>query len=176
MSERHQEAARGGDGNRGGDHDSDTDADDEDASLATAQSILQAAEVTLPTGNLANGVYDPLGNHYALPEWIVCDPVNIAEDSGARALRKTGEDEAEDLEGSEEEDEDEEAALRRREEKGKAVANVRDTVRVIARLSENGQDVVLRVAIDESVRSVARKVVEDAEVSSFYFLLSHSSF
>lgn len=126
--------------------------------------------MTLPTGNLANGVYDPLGNHYALPEWIVCDPVNIAEDSGARgAHRKTGEDEAGDLKDSEEEDDDDEAVLRRREEKGKAVANVRDTVKVIARLSENGQDVVLRVAIDESVRSVARKVVEDAGVSFVLF-------
>ncbi len=144
---------------------------DADESLATAQSILRAAEVTLPTGDLSNGAYDSLGNHYHLPEWIVSDPVNVAEDSGAfRAAAATagdrkvggGEDD-DDLDGGR--DPDEEAALRRREEKGKAVANVRNMVKVCARLSENARDVTVRAGPDESVRSVARKVVEDSGVS-----------
>ena len=165
------------------DGDADTDADATDESLATAQSILRAAEVTLPTGNLANGVYDALGNYYALPEWIVCDPVNIAEDSGTRATtapdrKADGDDAGEDLDGSDEDgdDDDEIAALRRREEKGKAVASVRDTVKVCARLSENGQDVVVRTAMEESVRSVAIRVMEGAGVSLWISFPSHFYF
>ncbi|KAL7628301.1 hypothetical protein AAE478_002501 [Parahypoxylon ruwenzoriense] len=132
--------------------------------LATAQSILKAAEVTLPTGNLSNGVYDALGNYYALPEWIVCDPTNVAEEGAANTIngdtdRKTdddltGEDTAEEL--------DEDEAIRRREEKGKGVADIRDMVKVRARLSENLPDVIINVSHEESVRSVARKVAEES--------------
>ncbi|RYP16305.1 hypothetical protein DL765_005211 [Monosporascus sp. GIB2] len=138
---------------------------DAEVSLATAQSILRAAEITLPTGDLVHGVYDSLGNYYALPEWIVCDPDNVAEDSGARAAdRKAGEDD--DGEEGLDEDMDKDAALRRREEKGKAVANVRNTVKVCARLSENSRDVTVRVGADDSVRKVARKVVEESGLPS----------
>ncbi|KAK7740413.1 hypothetical protein SLS62_011130 [Diatrype stigma] len=140
----------------------------EDESLATAQTILSAAEVTLPTGDLANGAYDALGNYYALPEWIVSDPANVAEDSGARSAAGAGN--GTDNANPNDDDNDlvdEDAALRRREEKGKAVANVRNMVKVCARLSENGRDVIVRASAEESVRSVARKVVEDSGVSWF---------
>ncbi|KAI1075576.1 hypothetical protein F5B20DRAFT_585167 [Whalleya microplaca] len=151
---------------------------DEDGSavgLATAQSILRAAEVTLPTGDLANGAYDQLGNYYALPEWIVCDPVNVAEGSGGGGVaagrrrddvvvvdRKGDEMEEEDT--AEELDEDE--ALRRREEKGKGVADIKNMVKVRARLSENMPDVVVSVGAEESVRSLARKVAEESGLIS----------
>ncbi|KAH7110964.1 hypothetical protein EDB81DRAFT_863008 [Dactylonectria macrodidyma] len=43
----------------------DQDAQDDGSNgLATAQMILSAAEISLPTGNLVNGVYDALGNYY----------------------------------------------------------------------------------------------------------------
>ncbi|KAK8878786.1 ubiquitin domain-containing protein [Apiospora arundinis] len=135
----------------------------DDTALATAQSILKAAEVTLPTGNLANGVYDALGTYYALPEWIVCDPVNVVEGQGADPADPKAE---EDLTGGEEtaEDNDDEEALRRREEKGKAVADVRDLVKIRARLSENSRDLILTVGTSESVRSVIRKIKEEANL------------
>lgn len=175
--------ARDGDDDDVDDEDSDDDAANNrhkkgghtaaDESLATAQSILRAAEVTLPTGDLANGAYDPLGNYYALPEWIVSDPSNVAEDSGgAGAAARAADRKASERDGEasfddddDDGDDDEEAALRRREEKGKAVASVRNTVKVCARLSENGRDVVVRAGAEESVRSVARRVVEDSGVS-----------
>ncbi|RYO76036.1 hypothetical protein DL766_009590 [Monosporascus sp. MC13-8B] len=144
--------------------DADAEADAE-VSLATAQSILRASEITLPTGDLVHGVYDSLGNYYALPEWIVCDPDNVAEGSGARAAdHKAGEDD--DGEEGLDEDMDKDAALRRREEKGKAVANVRNTVKVCARLSENSRDVTVRAGADDSVRKVARKVAEESGLPS----------
>ena len=149
---------------------------DEDTALATAQSILKAAEITLPTGNLANGVYDALGTYYALPEWIVCDPVNVAEgseeqadDERSRAVKEEGEDGEDPAaeEGVEDVlDEDEDEALRRREEKGKAVADVRDLVKLRARLSENSRDIIVNIGSSETARSVARKITDEANVSS----------
>lgn len=148
--------------------------DDEDGAggLATAQTILDAAEITLPTGDLAHGAYDSFGNYYAFHEWIVSDPVNIVEDED--------EDEDEDGEGravdhedaktvppfeavDEEDEEEEEDVLRRREEKGKAVA-VKDLVAVFARLSENGRDIKVSVSKSDPVRSVARKVLVESGV------------
>ncbi|CAI4211977.1 unnamed protein product [Parascedosporium putredinis] len=107
--------------------------------LATAQSILDAAEITLPTGNLAQGAYDALGNYYAFHEWIISDPTNMESD-----------------------DPDDEEASRRREEKGKAVVDVRDLITVFARLSENSRDVKISVAKTDAVRVVARKILEES--------------
>ncbi|KAJ1334217.1 Ubiquitin-binding domain-containing protein [Microdochium nivale] len=137
--------------------------------LATAQGILRAAEVTLPTGNLSNGVYDSLGNYYSLPEWIVCDPVNVAEDSGSRGQRASSRKDAGDDDNDEGEpldsDVDENEAERRREEKGKGVAvDSKDLVPVRARLSESGRDFIVRVAVDESVRSLARKIADESNL------------
>lgn len=164
------------DDNESREPDDDADDADEDTALATAQSILKAAEITLPTGNLSNGVYDALGTYYALPEWIVCDPVNVAEgseeqvdDDRSRAAKEVGEDgedpaAEEGVENVLNEDEDE--ALRRREEKGKAVADVRDLVKLRARLSENSRDIIVSVGSNETARSVARKITDEANVSS----------
>lgn len=153
--------------------DDEDDSHDVDVTaLATAQSILKAAEITLPTGNLANGVYDQLGHYYALPEWIVRDPVNVA---------KQEEDDVEDARRDEELDEDRkggalastaavagretadaEEALRRREEKGKAVVDERQRIRVRARLSENAKDVVIRVGSDDTVRVAALRILQES--------------
>lgn len=164
------------DDNESREPDDDADDADEDTALATAQSILKAAEITLPTGNLSNGVYDALGTYYALPEWIVCDPVNVAEgseeqvdDDRSRAAKEVGEDgedpaAEEGVENVLNEDEDE--ALRRREEKGKAVADVRDLVKLRARLSENSRDIIVSVGSNETARSVARKITDEANLPS----------
>ncbi|CAM1507397.1 Fc.00g070380.m01.CDS01 [Cosmosporella sp. VM-42] len=134
--------------------------DDGSHGLATAQMILSAAEISLPTGNLANGVYDSLGNYYQLPEWVVCDPRNVAEDhdGGAKGELSTA---GEETTAEEEMSEDEEIA-RRKQEKGKEVIDVRERVTLRARLSENGKDVKISIGESESVRSVARKIAQDA--------------
>ncbi|EFX00120.1 histone-lysine n-methyltransferase clr4 [Grosmannia clavigera kw1407] len=53
---------------------------EEEEALATAQSMLDAAAITLPTSDLAQGAYDAMGNFYALPAWIVSDPTNLVND------------------------------------------------------------------------------------------------
>ncbi|CAG8688664.1 12534_t:CDS:2 [Dentiscutata erythropus] len=42
-----------------------------------AQLILNAAKITIPTGNLVDGCYDELGNRYAIPAYCLVDPTNL---------------------------------------------------------------------------------------------------
>lgn len=136
--------------------------------LATAQGILDAAEITLPTGDLAQGAYDQLGNYYPLSEWLVADPTNLVEDDvtvADEALSTA--DLKDDLAGGDEttEDLDEDDNLRRREEKGKAVVDARDQLSVLARLSETARDVTVSFLKSDTVRVVARKIQEESGVS-----------
>ncbi|KAG7112438.1 Thioredoxin reductase like protein [Verticillium longisporum] len=136
-------------------------ADDGTNGLATAQGFLTAAEVTLPTGNLANGVYDALGNYYPLPEWVVADPDNVAEDEthadADEARSSTGRDK-EDLTGGEDTEDADDEAARRREEKGKAVDNAQNRVTVLARISDTSRDISVSVSEADTMRTVARKI------------------
>ena len=131
--------------------------------LATAQTILEAADVTLPTGDLANGAYDALGALYSLPEWVVSDPSNLVEEIEGQVDEGKGADTTED---------EEEEAVRRREEKGKAVLAAADMISVKARLSDRGgADVVVQVGKGDSVRLLTRRVFEESCVS-FVAILS----
>ncbi|POR39009.1 Ubiquitin domain-containing protein 2 [Tolypocladium paradoxum] len=124
--------------------------------LGTSQSILSAAEISLPTGDLSNGVYDALGNYYQLPQWVVADPTNLAEDGEVDTkvdLSTAGEDtvgEDDELAASD--------AERRREEKGKAVVDLREQITLRARLSETGRDIDVTVGKSDTVRSVVRSI------------------
>lgn len=156
-------------------------ADDGTNGLATAQGFLSAAKVTLPTGDLAQGAYDALGNYYLIPEWVVADPENVVEedtecDGDEVDGRVRRGDRIDGLAGGEEDTEagDEEEAVRRREEKGKGVADMRDLIAVHARLSENSQDVNVLVCKSDTVRSLARNVQEESGVCFAFFLSTPS--
>lgn len=127
--------------------------------FALAQGILSAGDLLLPTGDLANGVYDSFGNYYPLPEHIVCDPSNVADDSDVKAEAPAG---ADDTAGDDEHDETDTEA--NREEKDKGVVGVREQVTLCARLSENARDYNVAITTKDSIRSVARKIAEEAEV------------
>ncbi|MCJ1322111.1 hypothetical protein MMC15_007456 [Xylographa vitiligo] len=128
-----------------------------DGEVETAQGILDAAGVTVPTGDLVNGVYDEAGNFYQMPEQVVGDPDNVVvEDDGAveAEMAKGGEGEM-----------DEEELERRREEKGKGVLKSGDLVKVRARLSDRGgPDVVIMVSKEQSVRVLIRKIQDEIEM------------
>lgn len=133
--------------------------------------ILSAAEISLPTGDLANGVYDALGNYYQLPEWAVSDPQNVGEDqeTGAKGdISTAGDDTAADEELSDDELDG------KKQEKGKEVDEVQKLVKLRARLSENGHDINVKVSESETVRSVAKKIALEANVSTP--TLTNSSF
>lgn len=114
-----------------------------------AQGVLDAAGGTCPTGQLWKGVYDELGNEYKVPEWVVVEPVGMVEDSTDDD--EEGEVESEDMTGA--------------EEKGKG--KMGDMVKIKARLSDRGTDVVVKASLEESVRTVITRVVQAAEVSFF---------
>jgi hypothetical protein len=136
-----------------------------DEGLATAQTILSAAEISLPTGNLVNGVYDSLGNYYQLPEWVVSDPSDVIDDDTDDTRDAKGELAGleDDTGAGEEEENDDPEAEQRRAEKGKAVVDERELIAVRARLSETGRDFQVSVGKAETVRSIAKKF---AQVSS----------
>lgn len=139
------------------------DQGDTDGGLGTAQQILDAAGITIPTGDLAGGAYDSLGAHYSLPEQIVSDPQNMAE----LPARTSNEDKS----GEEaEENVDEDEILRRREEKGKAVVNARDLITIRVKLSDR-DEAPLKVTIskEDSIRLVARKIFEESNVRFLYY-------
>lgn len=143
--------------------------------LATAQSIIDAAGVTVPTGDLCQGCYDEQGGLYRLPRCIVSDPENMVQDDSASRRddgydafdtddSKLSLDEAsgDELIGGDSED--------RSDEKGKI--SERDLIRVTARLSDSGSDVVVSVGKNQTVGLIARRVQQEAGVC----LASQSSF
>lgn len=135
--------------------------------------ILSAAEISLPTGNLVNGVYDALGNYYQLPEWVVSDPQNLIQEPDASAktdISTAGDDTTAEDDMTDDDDEIE----GRKREKGKEVIDVREMVSLRARLSENGQDIKLSISESETVKSVARKIAQHAEVSLLLPILTIS--
>lgn len=147
------------------DTDADADADEHNpaVALATAQSILDAADITLPTGDLADGAYDPLGNYYQLPAHIVSDPPNIT--SGGSDDGALGESKA-DLTAAEDMTRDEADLQQRREEKGKAVVDTRDQVSAIIRMSDTSRDLRINVGKDETVRSITNRILHEIGVSA----------
>lgn len=150
----------------------------QEGDAATAQSILDAAGVTVPTGDLCEGCYDEQGVLYRLPQCIVSDPGNMVEESraGSRSAVESGQEEGlsdgklavDDASG----DELIQSAAdveRRRDEKGKT--REQDLIRVVARMSDGKPDLVLKVGKNQSVGFLARKVQEITEVSTGYTAL-----
>lgn len=134
-------------------------------SLATAQSILSAAEISLPTGDLSDGVYDSFGNYYQLPQWVVSDPINVA------TTNSVDDGEEGSVSGDDGTVNDEEDARKSSNsmnaqglEKGKGVSDARDQVTVRARLSETGRDFDISASRSESTRSIIKKLASQTSL------------
>lgn len=148
--------------------------------LDTAQGILDASGITTPTGNLLDGCYDGLGSLYKVPQAVISDPIDIAEDSRYTHAHSTsnidgdtimGDSEAKAAasDGHDEKDQgpgdDLEAIQQRREEKGKSVE--RDAVKVRCRLSDRGgPDVIISLGKSQNVGTLVRRVAIEAQVSA----------
>ena len=123
--------------------------------LPTAQEILTAAGVTLPTGDLVNGAFDLTGNLYRCPAEIVSDPVNVITEGKEDALGLSDEPEDEDSDI---------LAEQRREEKGKG--NERDMVKVKCRLSDRGgPDETVALGRSQHVGVLSRRVASQAGIA-----------
>ncbi|WEW55823.1 hypothetical protein PRK78_001256 [Emydomyces testavorans] len=139
--------------------------------VLTAQSIVDAAGVTVPSGDLCDGCYDENGGLYRLPQVIVSDPTNavdvVAEE---REDRRSGEADDEvrnskvgvDIDSDDESEADLES---KSEEKGKG--HERDLITVYARLSDRGGP-DLRIEIDkhQSVGVLLQKIQSQVELTS----------
>lgn len=157
--------------------------------LSTAQSIVDAAGVTVPTGDFCEGCYDEQGALYRLPQCIVSDPENMVQSPSSTADRSRddiGQDDdtealsdgklaTDDASGDELIAEDLE---RRRDEKGKT--SERDLISVQVRLSDRGgPDLVLLIGKSQSVGFLARKIHQEGEVCFKIIVFgcwSHSNF
>ncbi len=140
--------------------------DDGQTALQTAQTMLTAAEISLPTGNLVNGAYDSFGNYYALPEWVVSDPQNIVEYDHGK----------DDLDGGDDETQgDGEDGEMSKEEKGKDVVDDGKQIQVRARLSETGNDITVSVSKTDIVRSVIKQMAAEAKVRLLHLLFTEYS-
>ena len=125
--------------------------------MATAQGILDAAGVTVPTGDLVQGAYDEMGGLYVLPGWVVGEPEGVVDEEEGEEGKELVLGEGGKDAGS-------------GEKKGKEVAvdaggGVEGMVRVRARLSDRGgPDVVVLIGREDSVAVLARRIVEQAKV------------
>ncbi|KZZ96150.1 Ubiquitin supergroup [Moelleriella libera RCEF 2490] len=119
--------------------------------LATAQSILFAAEISLPTGDLANGVYDSFGNYYQLPQWVVSDPDNmIVKNEGDHQAEETTSEAGTHHSGGQGQD-----------------PTIRSHEKIIirTRLSVTGRDLDIEIDRSESLRDLIRKLGRQASLS-----------
>ncbi|KAL1955142.1 hypothetical protein VTO42DRAFT_9006 [Malbranchea cinnamomea] len=144
--------------------------------IRTAQTILDAVGVTVPTGDLCEGCYDESGVLYRLPEAIVSDPTNVVyapeeeESKYGNTTENFGDDEVSSSKLGVDIDSDEESVgdiEQRRDEKGKR--NEKDLIRVRARLSDRGgPDITVIMGKEQSVGLLARKVQTEGGLSGKY--------
>lgn len=154
-----------------------------DSDPDTAQSIIDAAGVTVPTGDLCQGCYDEQGALYRLPQCIVSDPENMVQTddaTGGGTMDNCFEDDDDDDDDDDDLEEDlsdgklavdngsgdeliTDDLEQRRDEKGKT--SERDLISVRARLSTSGGvDLVLSVGKNRSVGFLARKIQQETDV------------
>lgn len=129
--------------------------------IAEAQGILDAANITCPTGKLAGGrskstnrekggVYDERGQRYELPTWVVMDPEDLLE---------TDEKDLTDAASVDDPLAFDDAGSPRKEEKGKGRAeDPGEMVELRARLSDRGTDVTISVGTREKVAVAVRRI------------------
>ncbi|KAK1150126.1 hypothetical protein N8T08_000024 [Aspergillus melleus] len=139
--------------------------------LATAQGIIDAAGITVPTGDPCQGCYDEQGVLYRLPQCIVSDPENMVRSRSDGEVDGVDDDDddfdTEDGKLSADEASGDELITeeleRRRDEKGKT--RERDLICVKARLSDRGgPDVIVAVGNAQNVGFIARKVQQEARI------------
>ena len=122
----------------------------------TAQMMINASGLTVPTGNMVEGVYDSQGAYYQLPEWAVADPVNLQrdEDGDAKDTSTTKPDAVIESENS------------RKIGKGKGKAPpAGEGVSLKARLSDRATDIILTVYKTDPISDIVEKIKEEAGVS-----------
>lgn len=160
-----------------------------DGDIASAQSVVDAAGITVPTGDVCDGCYDEGGALYKLPEYVVADPSNMAPDkksdeaffdgetvrSGTATSACAGDSRSAADEGfrhlSKHDTVDPSSDFAAdgqgsstQEQLAKGKIDERDLIQVKARLSPVDRDVVVTVGKDQSIRFLEKRIHEEAKV------------
>ena len=136
-----------------------------DADIATAQGILDAVGVTLPTGRMEDGGYDENGNLYRIPETIMSDPTNLVDEDGDdQTVVGTAESKEVTKLVDEEHESKEIMPEPTQQDKGKAVVD-KDAMKVKCRLSDRGgPDVVVLLGRAQTVGVLCRRIRDEGDV------------
>lgn len=109
------------------------------------QEVLRAMEMTIPTGLLKDGIYDPRGNLYELPCWVICDPQNLPrfDDASSEAANSS----------------------LHSEESNEAASGMDDPREILLTVRLNdGYDVHIKVSPTTSTRQLRAKVLDTVKV------------
>ncbi|KAL4905977.1 hypothetical protein BDW74DRAFT_167604 [Aspergillus multicolor] len=131
--------------------------------VETAQSIVDAAGVTVPTGDLCQGVYDEQGVLYRLPRCVVSDPVNMVV-GGADDAERSDRGSESDGDGSEEVD----VGFETDEHEGRKIGYVHEGEGVESddELIKNGARVRAKTGADDEETERERRRNEKGKTSS----------
>ncbi|KAI9710969.1 MAG: hypothetical protein M1820_002406 [Bogoriella megaspora] len=145
----------------------------EGTDVSNAQTILDAAGLTCPTGRMRDGVYDELGNRYVIPAWVVRPPNDVIQDTQAQQEEVQREDKGE---TGNDDEKDEAEKERRKEEKGKGkmteVVEEEETIEVVVRHAD--QEYKIQALTSTPVGSISfafqikAELDEGARVRLFY--------
>lgn len=128
-----------------------------DGDVGTAQTLMNASGLTVPTGDMVEGVYDSTGAYYQLPDWTIADPSN---------LQQSGEAEPKDDISALKADALTDTDQARKNEKGKGKAPVAgEGVALKARLSDRATDINLTVLKTDTIGEIIERVREESGVS-----------
>ena len=145
-----------------------------DGDVATAQEILTAAGITMPSGDLINGAWDRQGNLYRIPPEIIRNPENMAQDSDdsdQRTFTIEPKDSSPSLEKDFGSGEFEKAVSREDKGKGPEMSPSSEVnqknIKVRCRLSDRGgPDFVVSLAPADTVSVLVKQLAAKGDISS----------
>lgn len=135
-----------------------------DGDLEGAQAIMDAANITCPSGRVSRargrdrrgGVYDEKGALYDIPNWVLTDPLDIVADP----VPEVQEDKIAAVEDSDDAQEDEEAAQRRVDKgKGREV-DIGEPRQVKVRLSNGAGDFEVGFGSKQTAGTIVQKIFD----------------
>lgn len=133
--------------------------------VSTAQTMMNASSLTVPTGDMVEGVYDSTGAYYQLPDWTIADPSN---------LQQSGETEVKDDISALKADALTETDQARKNEKGKGKApTLGEGVALKARLSDRATDINLTVLKTDTIGEIIERVRAESGVSWLVHCKNH---
>lgn len=131
-------------------------------SLIKAQTIINAAGIILPTGDLIDGCYDQQGSYYFIPSYIFSEPTNLISESSEKL--------ADNKLGSVIKNENDIVLSELRD--SEIIAN-EHSIEIIIRLSDTSKDISIKIDSKNSIADMKEHVARVAGIKKpmHFFLL-----